>query len=404
MIDQKKALPGSSPTGVAAIRLPRGVYNNFAFEFVNAIMWQSFGSPVILFVRQSGASAFIVGALSAIPLLLMPLTLLSSGLVERWGYRRTALISWTLRWLFCSSLIAIALVDWPGFDLWRVPLCLLVVLLFHLCRNFGVSANVAWQTAIVPPLRRGLFLSRTTLFANLGSVIAFFTIGLLLGNSPTLAQFAPVFVLGVLGGAFSSGFMARIQPPPVTVPRPLQNRPRRGFGQGFARCFARVGFLNFIAVQTFYGAAFFAIPSLSLIYLREKVHIPAGTISFFSMGGVAGATLAALVWGGWIDRRGINSLQLLAFLGLSFNSVLWFCIGLMGSEAVNLIVAALVSFLSAVWVCALNMSQSHAIMSLAPDEDRVMFQNVATLMAMCSQALAPMLWGSPTGRPRPRSL
>src|SRR5438477_331614 len=84
-------------------RLPKGVYNNFAFEFTNAIMWQSFGSPVILFIRQSGASVFVVGALSAIQFFLMPLTLFFSDSVERLGYRRTALTCWTLRWLFCSS-------------------------------------------------------------------------------------------------------------------------------------------------------------------------------------------------------------------------------------------------------------------------------------------------------------
>ncbi len=358
-------------------------------------MWQSFGSPVVLFIRQSGASAFIVGALSAIPLLLMPLTLLSSGWVERVGYRRMAVTCWTLRWIFCSLLIAIALVDLPGFALWRVPLILGVIFLFHLMRNFGISASVAWQTAIIPPARRGLFLSRTTLFANLGSVVTFLIIGLLLGANPDLAQYAPVFILGVVGGAFSSFFMARIQPPPTrsTLPDATGPAARPRFWAGFGKCFAQPGFLGFVVVQTFYGIAFQSIPSLSLIYLREKVLVPSGTIIYFSMAGVAGATLAAIFWGRWIDRRGINSLQLLGFLGLCFNSILWFCTGLLGSTEANLTLAALVSFLSSVWISSLTISQSHAIMTLAPENDRVMFQNVATFMALLSQALAPMLWG-----------
>lgn len=387
--------PSELPSGyVPDVRLPKGIYNNFAFEFCNAIMWQSFGSPVILFLRQSGGSAFVIGMLAAIPLLLMPLTLASSQLVERIGYRRTALTCWTLRWLFCSSFIAIALLDFPGFAEWRIPLILLVVLLFHLTRNFGISANIPWQTSIIPAQRRGLYLSRATLFANLASIITFLTIGVMLGKNPSFTDFAAVFGLGVLGGLSSTIFMARIKPPPARTTRlAVSKELRRSFWQGVEKCFAQPGFGTFVVIQTFYGIAFFAIPSLSLIYLREKVNISPDIILYFSTAGVVGATVASLFWGRWIDRRGSTSLQLMAFIGLCFNSILWFCIGLFGASEANLAVAALVSFLSAVWLSALNLSQTYAVMNLAPEDDRVLFQNVAYLMTYLSQALAPMVWG-----------
>jgi MFS family permease len=393
--DQRAVIAPASPV-LENERLPRGIYNNFIFEFSNAIMWQSFGSPVVLFIRQCGASAFIVGSLSAIPLLLMPLTLAAARLVEKWGYRRTALTVWTARWVFSASLIAVALLDFPGFGAWRIPLILLVIFLFHLMRNFGISANIPWITAIVPQSRRGLYLSRTTLFANLGSIAAFLTIGVILGNNPPLAQFAPVFILGALGGLGSTIFMARIQPPPkvktITAQRRV-NRQHLSFWAEVKKCFAMPGFKAFVVIQTFYGVAFIGIPSLSLIYLREKVGISPNVIIYFSMAGVVGATLTALVWGRWIDRHGTDSLQLVAFAGMSLNSVLWVCIGLLGSNEANIALAALVNFLSAVWIAALNMSQTHTIMALAPEDNRVMFQNIATLMTQLSQALAPMLWG-----------
>src|SRR5205823_2074426 len=131
----------------------------------------------------NGASAFLVGSLSAFPLLLMPLTLIASQFVEKIGYRRIALICWTLRWVACSFLIWVALLEFPGFGEWRVTLVMFIIFLFHLLRNLGVSAYNPWLTAIIPPGRRGLFLSRTQLFANLGSVVTFLIIGLLLGNN-----------------------------------------------------------------------------------------------------------------------------------------------------------------------------------------------------------------------------
>jgi MFS family permease len=383
-----------SPDPVENNRLPPGIYNNFSYEFFNAVMFQCFGTAVILFIRQSGASAFLVGSLSAFPLLLMPIILFASQFVEKVGYRRIALTCWTLRWVVCSFLIWIALLDFPGFGAWRVPLVLLVIFLFHLLRNLGISASNPWLTAIIPTGRRGLYLSRAQLFSNLGSVGALLIIGLILGNSPTLSQFAPVFVIGAIGGLVSSFFMSRIQPPPKPArPKTSQKGPQRTFWAGFKRCFAQPGFISFVIIQSFYGLAFVSIPSLSLIYLREKVGISPSIISFFSTAGVAGATVAALFWGRWIDRRGITSLQLLAFVGLCFNSVLWFTIGLFGANEANIAMAALVSFLSAVWISALNMSQTHSIMAMAPVEDRVLFQNVAVLMTYLTQALAPMLWG-----------
>ncbi len=358
-------------------------------------MWQSFGSPVTLFIRQCGASAFVVGSLSAIPLLLMPITLASAGLVERVGYRRMAIACWTARWIVCSTLIWVALLDFPGFAGWRVPLILIVVLLFHLLRNFGISANTPWTTAIIPPARRGLFLSRATLCANLGGVGAFLTIGTLLGSNPTLAQFAPVFVLGVIGGLGSTIFMARIAPPPPrSATRPLAAQvPSSKFLAGFKRCFARPGFVNFVVIQSFYGLAFISIPSLGLIYLREQVGIAPNSIIYFQMTGVVGAVLTSLYWGRWIDRRGTNSLQLVAFGGLCFNSLLWFSTGAAEPGLAQLILVGAVTLFSSVWIGALNMSQTHSIMMLAPEDDRVMFQNIAILMTQLSQALAPMIWG-----------
>jgi MFS family permease len=382
----------NSPNPVPSNRLPSGVYNNFTYEFFNAVMFQCFGSPVILFIIQSGASAFLVGSLSAFPLLLMPLTLVASPYVEKFGYRRTSIICWTLRWVVCAFLIGIALLDVGA---WRVPLVLLVIFLFHLLRNLGISGNTPWLTSIIPPHRRGLYLSRATLFSNLGSFGTFLVIGLILGSTPSLSQYAFVFIVGAFGGLMSSIFMTRIQPPPPLPPRPKPGAgvPKRSFWAGFKRCFAQPGFSTFVTIQSFYGLAFVSIPSLSLIYLREKVGISPSIISYFSTAGVAGATLAALFWGRWIDRRGILSLQLLAFVGMCFNTALWFTVGIFGANELNIAMAALVTFLGSVWISALNMSQTHSIMAMAPVEDRVLFQNVAVLMTYVTQALAPMVWG-----------
>lgn len=378
-------------------RLPKGIYNNFAFEFANAIMWQSFGSPVILFARQSGATTFIIGSISAIQLILMPLTLATSRKIEQIGYRKVALVCWTIRWILCGCLVPIALINFPGFENWRVPLVLAVIFSFHLMRNFGVAANIPWITMIVPSSIRGLYLSRATMCANIAGVVTFLAVGAMLGSNPALGQFAWVFGLGVIGGALSSFFMARIQPPPVRVkpvlPANQTAKPPTSFWAGFKKCFRQPGFKTFVAVQSFYGLAFFGIPSLSLIYMREKVGISPNIILYFSTAGIIGATVAVVFWGRWIDRRGITSLQLLAFIGLSINSVIWFTTGLLGLFELNLALAALASFLSSIWISALTMSQTHSIMTLAPEDDRVLFQNIATFMTYCTQSLAPMLWG-----------
>ena len=373
--------------------LPRGVYNNFFFEFFNAVFWQSLGSPMVLFIRQSGGSAFAVGLISALPLILMPVTLASARFVERFGYRRTAITFWTLRWILSSSVILIALVNIPGFDNLRAGLALVILGIYHLCRNFGISGWLPWLTLIVSREKRGLYLSRATLFSNLGSVLTFLLVGAILGPNPALATFAIVFGLGTLGGFISSFFMIRIAKIPPETTTTTAKGLRVSFWQSMKGCFAQPGFKSFVTVQSFYGVAFFGIPSLSLIYLREKVGINPSLILYFSTAGVVGASIASVVWGRWIDRRqSVMSLQLLAFSGLCFNSFLWLLLQVIPA-GFNYLMAAALLFLSAIWIAALNMSQTHSIMTLAPEQDRVMFPNIATFITYISQALAPMLWG-----------
>jgi MFS family permease len=373
--------------------LPHWVYNNFSFELFNAIFWQSFGSPLLLFIRQSGASAVLIGLTSALPLLLMPVTLSMARQVEKLGYRRTALLFWTGRWLFSSSMILIALVNLPLPEGWRVAAAFIVLILYHFNRNLGMSGWMPWLTTIIPLERRGLFLSRTTLFSNFGSIGAYLIIGMILGSHPALSTFAWVFAFGTVGGIMSTLFMLRVKAPTASQVRNNQAETRLGLRKSLGFCFAQRGFKNFLIVQTFYGVAFFGIPSLSLIYLREKVGLGPDLILLFSTAGVIGAALTSVLWGGWIDRRqDVDSLQLLAFGGLCLNSVLWLLLQAVPT-GLTYVLAAVLLFGNSIWIGALNMSQSHSIMSLAPVERRVLFQNVATFLTYCSQALAPVLWG-----------
>ncbi len=371
---------------------PAGVYNNFGFELFNAVFWQSLGSPLILFIRQSGGSAFIIGLTSAFPLLLMPFALFGYRFVEKLGYRRTAMTFWTARWIFSSMLILVAMVDFSGAPGLQAGLAVAVLVIYHFCRNFGMSGYLPWLTAILPARTRGLYLSRATVFSNLGGIATYLAIGAILGSNPALSTFALVFAIGTFGGLCSSVFMARIEKPKI-APRPNTPQAKESFWGGMKRCFTIPGFKTFVVIQSFYGVAFFGIPSLSLIYLREKVGINPGLILYFSTAGIVGAAFASTVWGRWIDRRqSAISLQLIAFLGLSLNSIFWLLLQVVPS-GFEYFLAALIMLLNATWIGALNMSQTHTIMTLAPEDGRVLFQNIATFLTYCSQALAPMLWG-----------
>ncbi len=387
--------PGKSPVGriPRASGMPHGIYNNFGFEFFNAVFYQSLATPLLLFIRHSGGSAFMIGLTSAIPLLVMPLVLSVSRLIEKFGYRRSALTFWALRWVFSASLILIALVKLPGEGTWRAWAALGVLVFYHLFRNLGFSGYIPWLSSIVSARSRGLFLSRTTLFANLGGIFTFLVVGALLGNSPEDGQFGQVFIFATLGGLLSTFFMARIAPAPSLEKGASQTGPPKNFFQRVKYCFTRPGFTTFLAIQTFYGWAFFGIPSLSLIYLREKLEINPNLILYFSTAGIIGVTGAAILWGRLIDRyHSALPLQLLAFCGLSFNSFLWLLLKIL-PPGMAVWLVPLPMFLGAAWISALNMSQTTGIMALAPEEDRVFFQNIANFSIYSSQALAPAFWG-----------
>ena len=78
--------------------LPRGIHNAYLFQAFNAVSWQiCLGSPLILFARELGAPAVVLGLLAGLAPLTSMLQLLVAPHAERIGYRRLLLSGWSAR-------------------------------------------------------------------------------------------------------------------------------------------------------------------------------------------------------------------------------------------------------------------------------------------------------------------
>jgi hypothetical protein len=81
-----------------AEQLPPNIHNAYWFQGFNAASWQiCLGSPLILFARELGAPAVVLGLLAGLSPLTSLLQLFVAPHAERIGYRNLMVKGWTSR-------------------------------------------------------------------------------------------------------------------------------------------------------------------------------------------------------------------------------------------------------------------------------------------------------------------
>ena len=200
-------------------KLPPKIHNAYLFQALNAVSWQiALGSPMILFARELGAPAVVLGLLAGMAPLTSVLQLAVAPHAERIGYRRLMLSGWSAR---VATLIFLTLL--PLTVGWLAPtvvigLLLLIMLAFTTLRGIATCAWLPWITAIVPRSLRGYYLSRDRIYISVATVAALTLSGAFLFSHENMRAYTVVFGVSFLGGATSLYFLNRIPEPPRPAP------------------------------------------------------------------------------------------------------------------------------------------------------------------------------------------
>ena len=160
------------------------MFNALSFQIV-------LNSPMVLYAKSLGASATILGVVVGMMPLLVIFQIPAAQYVARVGYKRFVYAGWGMRviMIFFMALVPITAGFLNAEN--RLALMLLLLFAFNLSRGISSAGWLPWITSIVPPARRGQYLSREAGAVNLASFSTYVLSGLCLGGGhPRAWQFA----------------------------------------------------------------------------------------------------------------------------------------------------------------------------------------------------------------------
>ncbi len=367
---------------------PFGLGNAYGFAILNGLSSQIvLSSPIILYGRQLGASATVLGILAGMMPLLVIFQMPAAQYVPRVGYKRFMMNGWSARVLFIFVLAAIPLT--AGFldANTRLTLVLAVLFFFNLLRGISSCAWLPWITELVPSSLRGQYLTREQFCVNFAGIGAFALAASLLGDGGTEMRFALVFLFSAVVGAISLSFLKRV--PDVTIPH--AEATARG-PVPWKELAAYPPFRRILWLNLAWAVAYGGLPTFIVAFLRSHAGLKDGAILWAMIAFFVGGTVSTWVAGNRLDRLGSKPaviLTLLLGIGLSVGWMLQSA-GVVETTLVR--TTALLGVLglaNAVFLAATN----RLAMLTAPKVGRSHFFALFSVVLNLALGLAPVGWG-----------
>jgi len=369
--------------------LPPRIHNAYLFQAFNAVSWQiCLGTPLILFARELGAPAVVLGVLAGLAPLTSVLQLLVAPHAERIGYRKLMVSGWSARvtMLIFLTLLPLTVAYWPSAVV--IALMILIMFAFTSLRGIATCAWMPWITAIVPRALRGAYLSRDRTFIGIASVGALAVAGIFLFDHDNMWAFSIVFGLSFLGGATSLYFLNRIPEPA------LQQRVGASFTRLRWRDLLRDG--AFVRLLTFAAVVQLCVLSTGTfitVFVREEVNIQDGLILWIT----AGAALVG-IFSLRLLRSRVDGLGSRPFLGVVFLwwTIYYFAWFLLAAHLVTgaWLLAPLLLMAAGFFASIYELSLTRLMMNTVGDRPgTTQFFALQSVIVSLLAGVSPILWG-----------
>ncbi len=375
-------------------RLPDKIYNAYWFQGFNAVSWQiCLGGPLILFARELGAPAVVLGLLAGLSPLTSMLQLFVAPHAERIGYRNLMVKGWTARVMTLIFLMLLPL------SVSRLPapyvigLLIAIMTAFTTLRGIATCSWLPWTTSLVPRSLRGLYLSRDRTFVNGAGVAALAISGFFLFDHKNMAAYSIVFGISFIGGVISLYFLNRVPDPPVAAglaggTGPAA-RPRVAW-LSLLRDNAFVRLLLFsMAVQTFVAS----IATFVIVFVRDQVQLQDGVILWLTAGAALLGTLAMQLLRHRVDRFGSRPFLGIVFLWWVLYFLAWFLLA-MNWFAQPLLVAPALMLLAGFFGAIYDLSLTRLLMNTVGDRPQsTQYFALHSVLISAMTGVSPILWG-----------
>jgi MFS family permease len=264
----------------------------YLFQAFNTASFQiALGSPLILFAREIGAPASVLGILAGLTPLLATLQLPMAPVARRIGYRNLMFRGWGLRVLTLLWLTAMPFIYLLTSPFVAVALLVACMFLFNLVRGLGAGTWTPVIAALVPRSIRGEYLSRDRFFSAVAAVIALGISGVILSQHQ-ITSYSWLFGMSFVVGAISLYFLRQV--PDLTGAGQDNDLPMPEV-VSWRSLWANINFRNYVVFSVVIQIALAASGSFSIVFAREEMGLTDGALVLITASGQI-ASMIGVLW------------------------------------------------------------------------------------------------------------
>ncbi len=367
--------------------MPRGVTNAYFFQIFNSTSWSLIvGTPMLLFLKNLGASGTILGITVAMLPLFSALQIPAANFVERIGYKNFVVRGWASRSIFILGIALAALLPAGFSPRFRITLILVMLGLFATARGISVCGLMPWISQLVPETLRGTFLSRDTMCVYLALTLTMLVSSWWVDVFPSSRAFGILFLVSYLAAMASVIFLRRIPDVQTKEPRVATTRPP------WRAMLFHPPFFKFVVFNVGFNLFVSALSVIWVPFMKDSLKASSSLILILSAYSCVVCALTSRVTGPIADRTGSRPLMAFASGLILISQSCWMLIAAGVLPSHNGLLFVVVPF-GSIGYTILGLASTRLLMGIVPAMGRSHFFAISSVATSLTLGLMPILWG-----------
>jgi MFS family permease len=381
----RKAEQGTHATPGAV--MPAGIANAYVFQVFNATSWSLIlSTPMLLYLKNLGASATVLGINVALIPLFSALQIPAAAFVERVGYKTFVVRGWASRSVFILGLAATAMLPAALSPAIRIALALGLLACFAAVRGVSMCGYLPWITGLVPEPLRGTFISRDTMCMHLAVAGTMLLSSFWVGIFPSSRAFAVLFLFSYVAALLGVAFLRRIPDVPAGADPRSSGRPP------WKEMILYPPFFRYALFTVVFNVFVSALGVIWVPYMRDSYGASGSLILGLSAYASVIAAAASLVVGPVTDRVGSRPLLAVASGLVVTGQSLWMAMAAGALPHRALLLFGITTF-GATGFAVISVANMRLLMGLVPVMGRSHFFAISSVATSLTMGLMPILWG-----------
>lgn len=345
------------------------------------------GTPLVLLAGELGASSFEVGLMYAFVFLLLPIQILATSTIPRFGYKRQVIFGWASRGVFLLIPLYLAFLSPDENHDWMVYALIASAFGFSIFRAIGSCAVMPMLYATLPEEVRGKYFSTDQAVVGVSGILTLLLCAVSFQFLSPYKAFFAQYLYAIIGTGLTLFFLSRFKDPP----RPEETSLREIRQITPRLCLQRSPFRQYLGFMMTYALMGTAFVPLQAYYLKVEAQIGSDRILLYTALQFVGAILGTMVLRNRIDRIGVKPVFRFSLLVGGVINVYWLFLVRGANELLILLPMAYFLFgLSAsLWVTA-NLKY---LPRICDERKQALHVSVHSSVVGIIGGFAPIFWG-----------